>query len=240
MGFATGDSRNAGVLGDPGALQRGSPFKSKSKSRCKGVIVPFIYLLIYSSSATPAPRPPSQNTVVANCRGEAQGLPEAGASARSWGRRLPQGMRERSRVLGQRWGGGMASWVPACPHGSLHVPAGPCMSLCSLDPSSSPCSGGTRGMLSPMGGCARTPFCRGGERTVVAEDQSVPCPGWGWGGMREGCGAAANYRRCPSCGIDRGSRTGRRPTFPAGLLGNEPGHRGSRLPRQPGGYLGQG
>lgn len=78
----------------------------------------------------------------------------------------------------------------------------------------------------------------GGGRT-----SEHPCALAGAGEVREGCGAAANYRRCLSCGIDRGSRMGHRPTFPAGSLGNEPGHRGSRLPRlspwQPRGYLGQ-
>lgn len=62
---------------------------------------------------------------------------------------------------------------------SLHVPVDPCVSLCSLDSFSSPCSGCTRGMLSPPG--------RG--EVVEAKHGSIPVPWLGLGdpGGLQGC-----------------------------------------------------
>lgn len=140
--------------------------------------------------------------------------------------------REQRRVLGSEVAAGNEGVEPGfgAAMGRWDGIVSPCVSPCSLDPSSSPCSGCTAGVLSWKGE-------DGGGR---ASEHPLA----GAGEMREGCGAAANYRRCPSCGIDRGSAMGHRPTFPAGSPGNEPGHRGSRLPRlsprQPRGYLGQG
>lgn len=131
----------------------------------------------------------------------------------------------------------MASWVPACPRGSLRVPAGPCMSPVQPGPILLPLLWGHQGDAEPGGGLCPHPVSPGGGEGQWWQSIRASPALAGAGEVRGGCGAAANYRRCPSCGIDRGSGTGRRPTFPAGLLGNEPGHWGSRLPRQPGGGI---
>lgn len=114
-----------------------------------------LYLLVYSS-AVPAPQPPPRNTAVADCCGICGGScgRMQAEQRRSWGQRFLQGMREQSRVLGQGWGGGMASKVPGCPRGSL-----------------CPHPSRALGVLSPAG-AVPAPLCHWGERTVVAEH---PC-----------------------------------------------------------------
>lgn len=103
MGLAGGGSRNTRMLRDPGLLQCGSLFKSKTNSRCEGVIIPFIYLFIPPLPPLPHGRLPKiQRWPIA------VGTDAAGSSAGSWGQRFLQGMREWSWVLGQGWGDGMA------------------------------------------------------------------------------------------------------------------------------------
>lgn len=91
-------------------------------------------------------------------------------------------MQEQSQGLGQEWEMG---WHCR----SLHVPVGPCKSLCCLDSSSSPCSGCTRGMLSPPGR----------RELVEAKHWSIPVPGLGDAGGLQGC---CQLPGCLSCSID--------------------------------------
>lgn len=100
--------RSAGVLGDPEALQHRRLFNSKAKSRCKGVIIPFISLFI------PTP------TAERNC------------GWWLWGRAVTPGLEVAAGDAGAEPGfragmrNGVALSVPACPCVSLCVPACSC------------------------------------------------------------------------------------------------------------------
>lgn len=69
---------------------------------------------------------------------------------------------------------------------------------------------------------------------MEVKHQSTPVP-WLGLGPPEGLQGCCQLPGCLSCGIDRAWQSdGHGPAFPAGSLGNEPGHWGST-----GGYLGQ-
>lgn len=156
MGFAGGDSRNAGVLEDPRALQSGSLFKSKTNSRGKGVIIPFIDVFI-------PPLPPLPH-------GHLHKIQQRVIAVGSRRRRVQPGAAPGPGVRGccRGRGSGAGFWgrdgEVGWHHKSLRVPVQPGPILLSL--------------LWVCRGDAELERRGRWWQSIRAS----PCPGWGWGG----------------------------------------------------------